>query len=332
MNIQHNVELKPYNSLKTSAKAKLFCAPKSVDELSQIIKLYPNEKKLVVGAGYNLFFTKNFDGLIIHPQIKGIKVCCENDSIVDIEACAAEVWDDFVGYCVANNFSGVENLSDIPSSVGAAPVQNIGAYGSEVEDVVKLVRTININTGTKKDFTNEMCKFEYRNSIFKQTGTYIITSVVFQLKKDFTYTPKYIDVKNELTNITNPSMSDIRNAIINIRSRKLPQCDILPNAGSFFKNPFLTYKEKQDLLELLPNASIHIVDDKTFKTSAAYLIEKAGFRNKRKKNVGTYEHHALILVNYGTEKGEEIVAFMKEIQHGVYSKFNVWLEPEVRIY
>lgn len=332
MKIQHNIELKPYNSLKTSAKAKIFCTPKSVKELSQVIKLYPREKKLVLGGGYNLFFTKDFDGLIIHPQIKGINVCYENDKIVEIEASASEVWDDFVAFCVENNYAGVENLSHIPSSVGAAPVQNIGAYGTEVKDAIKLVRTLDIKTGKEKEFTNDMCKFEYRNSIFKKTGKYIITSVVFKLNKSFTYTPKYIDVEYELANIPIPTMLDVRNAIIQIRSRKLPQCDILPNAGSFFKNPFLTYQEKENLIELLPNAIIHKVDEQKFKTSAAFLIDKSGFNNKRKKYVGTYEHHALIIVNYGTEKGEEIEDFMKEIQEEVYSKFKVWLEPEVRIY
>lgn len=332
MNILQDIELQPYNSFRTKAKAKLFCAPKSVDELSEIVKLYPNEKKLVLGNGYNLFFTKDYEGLVIHPQMKGTNLLQEDDNEVEIEANAAEGWDDFVAFCVKNHYSGVETLSSIPSSVGAAPVQNIGAYGTEVQDVIKLVKTVHIETGEQKEFTNEMCEFGYRNSIFKSTGKYIITSVVFRLQKSFVYQPKYIDVESELADVENPTIMDVRNAIIKIRTRKLPECEILPNAGSFFKNPFLTYEEKENLLELLPNATVHKVDEHCFKTSAAFLIDKAGFCNKRHKMVGTYERHSLIIVNYGTEQGEEIVDFMEQIQESVYSQYNIWLEPEVRIY
>ena len=174
MNIKHNIQLKPYNSFRTKAKAKLFCEPKTVEELCEIVKQYTNEKILVIGGGYNLFFTKNYDGLVIHPQLKGVKTCYEDDSVVEIEANSSENWDDFVEYCVDNNYAGIENLSLIPSSVGAAPIQNIGAYGTEVKEVITLVRTVHIETGEQKDFTNEMCEFDYRDSIFKRTGQYII--------------------------------------------------------------------------------------------------------------------------------------------------------------
>ncbi len=332
MNIQNNIQLKPYNSFRTEAKAKLFCEPKSVKELSEIVKNYPNEKKLVLGGGYNLFFTEDFEGLVIHPQIKGTNVWYEDDSVVEIEANASESWDDFVAFCVNNDYAGVENLSLIPSTVGAAPVQNIGAYGTEAQDVITLVRTVHIDTGEQKDFTNEMCEFGYRDSIFKRTGKYIITSVVFRLQKTFIYKEKYIDVANELINVENPTMMDVRNAVVKIRTRKMPDYDLLPNAGSFFKNPFLSYEEKEHLLELLPNATIHNVNENCFKTSSAFLIDKAGYSNKRHGMVGTYEHHSLIIVNYGTEQGKEIVDFVKEIQQDVHTQFNIWLEPEVRIY
>lgn len=332
MNIQHNIELKPYNSFRTKAKAKLFCEPKTVEELSVIVKNHTHEKKLVLGGGYNLFFTKDFDGLVIHLQMKGINICYEDDNIVEIEAMASESWDDFVAYCVTNKYAGVENLSLIPSSVGAAPIQNIGAYGTEVNDVIRLVRTVHIETGEHKDFTNEMCEFGYRDSFFKQSGQYIITSVIFRLHKTFTYKQKYIDVANELKGIENPTMIDVRNAVVKIRTRKLPDYETLPNAGSFFKNPFLTYEEKENLLHLLPDATIHIVNENSFKTSAAFLIDKAGYANKRNSMVGTYKHHSLIIVNYGTEEGTEILDFMKDIQQSVHSQFKIWLEPEVRIY
>ncbi len=332
MKVQHNIQLKPYNSFRTEAKAKLFCEPKSVEELSEIVKKHPHEKKLILAGGYNTFFTKDFDGLVIHPQIKGSNIWYEDDSVVEIEANASEIWDDFVKHCVANNYAGIENLSLIPSSVGAAPVQNIGAYGTEVEDVITLVRTVHIETGEQKDFTNEMCEFGYRDSIFKRTGEYIITSVVFRLQKSFTYHQKYIDVANELKDVPNPTMMQVRKAIVDIRNRKLPDYDFLPNAGSFFKNPFLSYDQKENLLELLPNATIHNVNENCFKTSSAFLIDKAGYKNKRCGMVGTYEHHSLIIVNYGTARGEEIVSFVNKIQQSVHSQFNIWLEPEVRIY
>ena len=332
MNIQHNIELKPYNSFRTKAKAKLLSEPKTVEELCQVVKHYTNEKILILGNGYNLFFTKDYDGLVIHPLMKGIKVCYEDDKVVEIEVNAAENWDDFVAYCVANNYAGVENLSLIPSSVGAVPVQNIGAYGTEVKEVITRVKTVNIESGKQEEFTNEMCEFGYRDSIFKRTGKHIITSVIFRLQKEFIYQPKYKDVVSELAGIEAPTMADIRNAVINIRNSKLPDYDILPNAGSFFKNPFLTYDEKESLLRLLPDITIHKVNESCFKTSAAFLIDKAGFKNKRNKMVGTYKNHSLIIVNYGTDEGKEIVDFMKEVQKSVYSHFKIWLEPEVRIY
>ena len=332
MNIQHNIELKPYNSFRTKAKAKLFSEPKTVEELCQVVKQYTNEKILILGNGYNLFFTKDYNGLVIHPLMKGINVCYENEKVVDIEVNAAENWDDFVAYCVANNYAGVENLSLIPSSVGAVPVQNIGAYGTEVKEVITRVKTVNIESGKQKEFTNAMCEFGYRDSVFKRTGKHIITSVIFRLQKEFIYKPKYKDVVSELAGIEAPTMADVRNAVVNIRTRKLPDYDILPNAGSFFKNPFLTNDEKESLLRLLPDATIHKVNESCFKTSAAFLIDRAGFRNKRNKMVGTYKNHSLIIVNYGTEEGKEIVDFMKEVQKSVYSHFKIWLEPEVRIY
>lgn len=332
MNIQQNVQLKPYNSFRTKARSKLFCEPDSVDELSEIVKSYPDEDKLILGGGFNLFFTKDFDGLVIHPAMKGFKILYEDANLIEIEVSASTSWDDFVEFCVANNYAGVENLSLIPSTVGASPVQNIGAYGTEIKDVITVVRTVNINTGELNDFTNKMCNFEYRDSIFKKTGNHIITSVVFRLKKLFTYKEKYVDLTIELKKNKYPSLREVRDAIVKIRTRKMPDYNTLPNAGSFFKNPFLTYEQKEKLIRLLPNATIHNVNENCFKTSSAFLIDKAGYKNKRSGMVGTYEHHSLIIVNYGTENGKDIVDFMKQIQHNVHSQFDIWLEPEVRMY
>ena len=333
MNIQHNIQLQPYNSFRTKALANLFAQPKTVEELRQILSEHKTGKKLILGHGYNLFFTKDFDGLIIKPEIYGINILEENADWVEMEAGASEDWDTFVEFCVSHGYAGVENLSLIPGTVGAAPIQNIGAYGAEVSDVITCVKTVDIENGTVKEFSNAACDFSYRNSIFKQTTQrYVITSVVFRLQKSFSYVEKYVDLSRELENNPNPSLSDVREAVINVRTRKLPDPAALPNAGSFFKNPILSESEKEKLLTLLPDAPVYNAGNGCFKTSAAYLIEKAGYKGKRKGDVGTYDHHALIVVNYGTENGREITDFIQEIRHEVQNKYTIKLEPEVWIF
>jgi len=264
--------------------------------------------------------------------MRGFTIVSENNEYVDIEAGAAEDWDQFVGQCVALGYAGLENLSLIPGSVGASPIQNIGAYGTEVKDTIIQVKAVDIRSGEPCEFTNEECVFGYRDSIFKRTRAYIVTSVVFRLSKSFTYKEKYIDLSRELEGIATPTLTQVRNAIIRIRTRKLPDVKLLPNAGSFFKNPVLTLEEKESLQKILADAPIYSVGDNKFKTSAAFLIEKAGFKGKRSGMVGTYADHALIIVNYGTEKGQEIVDFMHEIQQEVKQQFGIMLEPEVWIY
>lgn len=332
MNIQYNIELKPYNSFRTKAIAKLFAQPATVNELQTIISTYKTEQKLVVGGGCNLFFTKDFDGLIIHPQLFEINVIDENERTVTLEVGASEDWDEFVEYCVSNNYAGLENLSFIPGTVGASPVQNIGAYGAEVKDTIVSVHTIDIETSQTKTFLNEECDFSYRNSLFKQTQRYVITSVVFRLKKAFTYTEKYADLNRELANVTQPTLQQVREAVIKVRQQKLPNHLELPNAGSFFKNPILTSDEKDKLITLLPEAPLYAVGNDSFKTSAAYLIDSAGCKGMRVDNVGVYDKHALIIVNYGTESGAEIKQFMNEIRDTVFYEFGVILEPEVWIF
>jgi UDP-N-acetylmuramate dehydrogenase len=332
MTIRYNVQLQPYNSFRTKALARIFCEPQTAEELSDAIKVFSNERKLVLGGGFNLFFTHDFDGVVIKPGMKGITTVAENDEYVEIEAGAAEEWDQFVGYCVSRGYAGLENLSLIPSSVGASPIQNIGAYGTEVKDTIIRVKAVNICSGEYHEFSNEECAFGYRDSIFNRTGRYVITAVVFRLSKAFAYKEKYVDLSRELEGIATPSISQVRDAIIRIRTRKLPDFNLLPNAGSFFKNPVLTTDEKDALQKILPDATVYNVGDNGFKTSAAFLIEKAGYKGKRKGMVGTYDRHALIIVNYGTESGQEIAGFMEEIQQEVKKQFGILLEPEVWIF
>lgn len=332
MIVQNNIQLQKYNSFGTAAIAKLFCVAQNQDELTEVLKTYPNEKKLVLGAGYNLFFTRDFDGLVIKPGMNDIDILFESEDYVEIEAGASVEWDMLVEDCVSKGFSGIENLSLIPSSVGASPIQNIGAYGTEAKDTIILVKAVDIDSGEKKEFTNEECEFGYRDSIFKRTYRYIVTSVVFRLSKSFSYKEKYVDLSRELKGIESPTLSQVRDAIVKIRTRKLPDTSVLPNAGSFFKNPVLTKEKKDDLQKRLMDVPIYNVGENSFKTSAAFLIEKAGYKGKRRGLVGTYEHHALVIVNYGTENGKDIADFAAEIQEEVLKQFDIELEPEVWIF
>lgn len=332
MKIKHHVELQPYNSFRTKAIAKLFGEPKTVEELSEILKKYPDEQKLILGNGFNLFFTHDFDGLVLKPNLRGIKILHETDEYVDIEAMAGEDWDAFVAFCVMNSYAGIENLSLIPGSVGAAPIQNIGAYGTELEDVCVCVKAMDLSTLQEKTFINAACEFSYRNSLFKRTRQFVVISVVFRLQKSFLYKEKYIDLNNELKAITHPTLQQMRDAVIRVRTRKLPDHIALPNAGSFFKNPIISRSEKDRLLSVLPDVPVYSIDNEQFKTSAAYLIDHAGWKGKRIGHVGTHENHALIIVNYGTENGHDIVHFMQRIRHDVFEKFGIALEPEVWIF
>ncbi len=332
LNIQHNKQLQQYNSFRTKAVARLFCEPQSADELSEILKAFPDENKLILGAGNNLFFTKDFDGLIIKPAMKEIYIVSEDENYVEIEAGAAIEWDNLVGETVSRGYSGLENLSLIPGSVGASPIQNIGAYGSEVKDTITLVKATDMISGEQLEFTNEECQFEYRDSIFKQKRRYIITSVVYRLNKTYIYKEKYVDLSRELKGNNTPSLSQVREAIIKIRTRKLPDVKTYPNAGSFFKNPILTKEEKEALQKRLVDAPIYNTGETSFKTSAAFLIEKAGYKGKNNGLVGTYENHALVIVNLGTDDGRDILNFANEITNEVEKQFGVRLEPEVWIY
>lgn len=328
-------QLKNLNSFRTEAYAKIFCQPTNIDDIRKCLTDYHHEKKLILGGGCNVFFTEDFDGIVIKPQLLGLHDASteeEDDDDVFIEAMASEDWDTFVKYTVENGFSGLENLSFIPGTVGAAPVQNIGAYGAEVKDCIREVVALNIHTGEVVSFLNTECEFAYRDSIFKRTGKYIIISVVFQLKRTFRYIPKYIDLNDELESIEKPTAEDVREAVIRIRRRKLPDEKELPNAGSFFKNPYITKEKSEELRKEYPDLPAFPYKDGWVKTSAAYLIDKSGYKGVRRGDVGTYPNQPLIIVNYENAKGTEIVAFMEELQTAVMQKIGVELEPEVRIY
>lgn len=333
MEYHKRYQLKDLNSFKTEAYAKIFCSPTNIDELKQCLEDYPSEKKLVIGGGCNIFFTKDFDGLVIKPAFYGLhEASSDEDEDVYIEVRASEDWDSFVAYTVERGFSGLENLSLIPGTVGAAPVQNIGAYGAEVKDYIREVVAMDIHTGEVISFANNECEFAYRDSIFKRRNMYVILSVVFHLKRTFSYIPKYLDLNRELEAIENPTIEDVREAVIRVRSRKLPDEKELPNAGSFFKNPYITTEQAERLREDYPDLPTYPYKEGWVKTSAAFLIDKAGYKGKRIGDIGTYPNQPLIIVNYGSSDGNDIVAFMEDIKSVVKQKFAIELEPEVRIY
>lgn len=335
MEYHRQTQLKNYNSFKTEAQAKIFCRPRNVEELRKCLSDFPSEKKLIIGGGCNLFFTKDFDGLVIHPDIKGLREISdeeEEDEDIFIEVNASENWDELVEYCVDRGFAGLENLSLIPGTVGAAPIQNIGAYGAEVKDVIREVVAIDMETNEVVSFSNAECEFGYRDSIFKRTNKYLIISIIFHLKRTFQYTPKYFDLNKELAEVSEPSIKDVRDAVIRIRQRKLPDEKVLPNAGSFFKNPYITKEHADKIVIDYPDLPAYIQKDGLVKTSAAFLIDKAGYKGKREGNIGTYKNQPLIIVNYGSPDGNDIVAFMNEIRKSVKHIFDIDLEPEVRIF
>lgn len=335
MEYHRQTQLKEYNSFRTEALAKIFCRPQSIEQIQQCLKEYHKETKLVIGSGCNLFFTQDFDGLVIHPNMKGIREISSDDSDDEdffVEVMASEDWDSFVKYCVDKGHAGLENLSYIPGTVGASPVQNIGAYGAEVKDVIHEVVAVDMHNGEVVSFSNEECEFGYRDSLFKKTNRYIIVSVVFCLKRSYTYQPRYFDLNKELEQISQPTIKQVRQAVIEIRKRKLPNEKELPNCGSFFKNPCVQKELIDSLLNKYPDIPAFPQHDGTVKTSAAYLIDKAGCKGKRVGDIGTYPNQPLIIVNYGSTDGNDIVRFMQEIQEAVKHTFNIRLEPEVRVF
>lgn len=331
---QYNTQLKPYNSFRTEALAKIFCEPTDINQLRQCLSDHPQEPKLILGGGCNLFFTKNFDGLVIKPIIKGIREISDDSDDsehVFLEVMGSEDWDQLVEYCVDKGYAGLENLSYIPGTVGASPVQNIGAYGAEVKDCIHEVIALNMDTLEVVSFSNAECEFTYRDSIFKKQDNYIIISVVFLLNRSYTYTPKYADLNKELEEIAEPTIKEVRDAVIRIRQRKLPNEKELPNCGSFFKNPYITKEMAENIQREYSDLPLYPLQNGLIKTSAAFLIDRAGYKGKQIGQIGTYPKQALIIVNYGSTDGNDIVFFMKEVQQAVAEKFNINLEPEVRI-
>ena len=329
-----NYSLKNYNSFRVNHKANFFLKIENDKSLIDFLsdKKFKNEKKLIIGGGSNILFTKDYEGVILYSCIKGIHILEENDNHIKLKVGSGENWDDFVKFCVNKNWYGIENLSLIPGSVGAAPIQNIGAYGVEIKDYIYDVNGIDLKNNLKKTYTNKSCDFEYRDSIFKRElkNDFFVTEVTFILNKNKKFTLDYSELKN--INGQNLTIQNVRDKIIEIRNSKLPDPKLLANAGSFFKNPVINIKIAKNIKEKYNDFKYYQINESMVKISAAWLIEKSGWKGHKEKNIGVYNKHALVLVNYSSENGKDIKILSKKIKESVLEKFNVTLEKEVNIF
>jgi len=337
-NLQQNFPLKNYNTFNIDENAKYYFEFNKLEDLYDFAAQNDIKTKfkkvLVLGEGSNILFSKFYDGLIIHPKISGIEICETKGDNVFVKVSSGTNWDDFVKWSVDNNLSGIENLSLIPGTVGASPVQNIGAYGVEAKDRIISVEGFLFEENKNVVFTNEECKFAYRQSIFKNKlkNKILITAVSFRLSKTHKFVLNYGDIEKEIASFSDLNIANIRQAIINIRERKLPDTQEFPNAGSFFKNPVISLNEVEKLKSVFSNIPVFPFSDNKWKISAGWLIEKSGWKGRRIANVGVYKNQALVIVNYGNAKGKEILDFSNLIKKSVFEKFGVSLETEVNIH
>lgn len=333
--ISENISLKPFNTFGIDVSARYFAAFASIEELHAILQEYKNVPLLVLGGGSNLLLTQDFDGLVLKNEIKGMTIVSEDADEVVIRCGAGEVWHEFVLFSIAQGYSGIENLSLIPGSVGASPMQNIGAYGVEIKDVFEKLEAYEIATGEIHTYTNAECAFGYRESIFKRAvkGKYIITEVYFRLRKDAKLNTSYGAIESELQaqGIENPTIKDVSNAVIAIRSSKLPNPKEIGNAGSFFKNPVVDEAIYQKIQQEYPAAPAYPAEPGKVKMPAGWLIETAGWKGKTLANYGVHTKQALVLVNYGGATGSQIYDLSSQILDDIYQKFGIQLEREVNI-
>ena len=336
MEIQHHFSLKNHNTFGIEAKAKQFIAVHSTEELKDILDQNKPQKKFILGGGSNMLLTKDIDALVIHIDLKGKKIIEEDDQFVWVESQAGENWHEFVLWTIEQNFGGLENMSLIPGNVGTTPVQNIGAYGTEIKETFVSCEAITIDNQETKNFTKEECNFGYRESIFKNEAKdqYIITSVVFKLTKtNHKINTSYGDIMTELVknNITEPTLKDVSDAVITIRQSKLPDPKELGNSGSFFKNPILLKSDFEKIHQQFPEMKYYEISETEVKVPAGWLIEQAGFKGKRFGDAGIHKNQALVLVNYGNATGQEILNISKDIQETIFKKFGIHIEAEVNI-
>jgi|TARA_B110000879_G_scaffold47788_1_gene67310 UDP-N-acetylmuramate dehydrogenase len=334
LTIQENISLKAYNTFGIDVKARRFVSITSFYELQQLLKI--EKDFFLISGGSNMLLTKDIDKLVVLIDIKGTSIDREEENSVYLTVNAGENWHEFVLWCIAQNYGGLENLSLIPGNVGTCPIQNIGAYGVEVKDTITKVEALEIETNKLVSFSNEACNFGYRNSIFKNEvkEKYILTSVSFKLStKKHQLTTSYGAIENELAllNITAPTLKNISDAVIAIRKSKLPDPKKIGNSGSFFKNPVISKTQFLALQKENPAIPNYPVSKTEIKIPAGWLVEQSGFKGKRFRDAGVHEKQALVLVNYGNATGKEIFQLAEKIQKTVLKKFEISLEIEVNV-
>jgi UDP-N-acetylmuramate dehydrogenase len=329
--------LKPYNTFGVTAQARYFASFGSVEQLRELLA-HPTVKqnqRLVLGGGSNMLFVRNFDGIVLKNELKGIETVAEDEHHYYVKSSAGEVWHELVMHCIRSNYAGIENLALIPGCVGASPMQNIGAYGVEIKDVFHELEAMQIEDGSMRTFSLNECNFGYRESIFKrgEKDRWVITSVTFRLNKRAVLHTSYGAIEEELDSfhLDNITIKDVARAVINIRSSKLPDPKKIGNAGSFFKNPVVPMSVYRSILEHHNNAPSFPIDEDHVKVPAGWLIERAGWKGKNLGNYGVHDKQALVLVNYGGATGSQIYDLSTSIIDDVKQKFGIELEREVNI-
>jgi UDP-N-acetylmuramate dehydrogenase len=336
LHIQENVSLKPYNTFGIEAKARYFVEINHEQDLVELFadKRWHTAERLVIGGGSNMLLVNNFDGLAIRLNIHGISHRIEGAAVY-VESGAGEVWNELVNFCVDNGFAGMENLTLIPGSVGASPIQNIGAYGVELKDVFESCRAFEIATGQFKTFSKDDCHFGYRESVFKSAlkGQYIIVSVTFRLSTQPQLNLSYGAIEQELgkRGITNPTIKDVSQVVAAIRVSKLPDPSTIGNSGSFFKNPVIPQAQFESIYKVFPDVAHYPAGQGYVKLAAGWLIEQCGWKGRTIGHTGTWKNQALVLVNHGGATGQEVYTLSSQIIDSVYTKFGVMLEREVNI-
>lgn len=337
MTLLENHSLKPYNTFGLEAMARYFVEVTSVAGLLEVLQ---NEQlqglpRFILGGGSNILLTQDFNGLVIKNSIKGIDILSEDDVHVWLKAGSGEVWHNLVLYTIAHNWGGMENLSLIPGQVGAAPMQNIGAYGVELEAIFESLEAVDMATGHQRQFNKLECGFGYRESVFKTSlkGRYCIVSVIFKLRKQPEFNISYGDIKRTLDDmqVWEPTVKAVSDAVIKIRQSKLPDPKVLGNSGSFFKNPEIPQEQFDALQQYYPLIPNYPAPGGLVKVPAGWLIEQCGWKGKRVGNTGSHAQQALVLVNYGGATGQEIYQLALDIQASVKEKFGITIVPEVNV-
>lgn len=336
MQITENFDLTNLNTFGIPAKARFGAVVESEEDLKELFhnEIFRNNEKLFLGGGSNVLLTQDFPGIVVINKIKGIEVLEESEESVTLRAYGGEVWHDLVLFAIEKGLWGIENLSLIPGSVGAAPMQNIGAYGAELKNVIQTVEAYDINSSQKKIFTKEECNFGYRDSIFKQElkGKYFILAITIKLNKIRTANIEYRVLRQYLSEnkIEVKTSKDVSEAVSAIRRSKLPDPKVIGNAGSFFKNVFMGRSQLEQLLKKYPDMP-YFEEGEVIKIPAAWLIESSGWKGKREGSAGVHDRQALVLVNHGGATGKEIRNLAERVIESVYSKFGIRLETEVNL-